>query len=217
MTKSRGIRVRRGTRLAFVENNQGRHFCGCGCGEVIPIRPEHFNVGIPRFLHGHNPPANRKPAAPRLACGCGCGELAAPGKRYVTGHNSKGRVQSPESRLKISRANAGEGHPSFGKRPANFVGRHVTADGYVLIHCPEHPFASSKCVMQHRLVLEAHMREADPESPFLTEVDGVKYLARWVEVHHVNGIKDDNRVENLVAMTKRDHAKMHAHERRQAR
>lgn len=214
MTKSRGIRVRRGTRLAFVEENQGRHFCGCGCGGVIPIRTQHFNVGIPRFLHGHNPPPNMKPPKPQMACACGCGELAAPGKRYISGHNAKGRTLSAESRRRISVAKSGERHHYFGKRPPNFVGRQVTVDGYVYVHAPEHPFAAKKMVMEHRLVLEDHLRRVEPDSPFLTEVDGVKYLARWVEVHHVNGIKDDNRVDNLVAMTKRDHAKLHAHERR---
>jgi hypothetical protein len=37
-----------------VAEQQGRHLCGCGCGQPIPIRPWHFNLGIPAYLAGHN-------------------------------------------------------------------------------------------------------------------------------------------------------------------
>lgn len=105
----------------------------------------------------------------------------------------------------------GERNHRFGSPPANFIGRTTTREGYVLVHLPEHPFAVRGNVMEHRVVLETHLREVEPSSPFLREVDGKRYLDRWVDVHHVNGVKDDNRPENLVAMSKRDHAKLHAH------
>ena len=106
MTKSRGIRVRRGTRALWSAGQQGRHFCGCGCGELILIQPSHFNAGIPVYLPGHNSrianPNPKQEPVPRKPCECGCGALAASGKRYITGHSSLGRSYSAETRRKLS-------------------------------------------------------------------------------------------------------------------
>lgn len=40
----------------WVKENQGKHFCHCGCGEEIEIKPHHHDpkVGIPKFISGHN-------------------------------------------------------------------------------------------------------------------------------------------------------------------
>lgn len=38
----------------FVKDNQDKHFCECGCGEIIIIEKRHYNSGIPKFIHGHN-------------------------------------------------------------------------------------------------------------------------------------------------------------------
>lgn len=35
---------------------QGKHLCACGCGEKIRLRPQHFNIGVPKYVHGHNTP-----------------------------------------------------------------------------------------------------------------------------------------------------------------
>jgi len=37
----------------WIEENQGKHFCQCGCGEVIPIKIHHHVRGIPKFLNFH--------------------------------------------------------------------------------------------------------------------------------------------------------------------
>lgn len=62
-------------------------------------------------------------------------------------------------------------------------GRYKTIEGYVLIYSPNHPFKnSSNRVLEHRLVME-------------------KFLGRYLKptelIHHINGIRDDNRLENL--------------------
>lgn len=62
-------------------------------------------------------------------------------------------------------------------------------DGYVLIYSPDHPFARKMSgnggkgyVLEHRLVME--------------KIIG-RYLYPDEDVNHVNGIKDDNRSDNL--------------------
>lgn len=66
-----------------------------------------------------------------------------------------------------------------------------TARGYVLVLCPNHPRArKSGYVLEHILVWEKHHKRPLPPD----------YL-----VHHLNGIKDDNRPSNLVAMRRSEH------------
>jgi hypothetical protein len=40
--------------LAWVESQQGRHACACGCGGAIPVTWRHHYRGIPEYLWGHN-------------------------------------------------------------------------------------------------------------------------------------------------------------------
>jgi 5-methylcytosine-specific restriction endonuclease McrA len=48
---------------AWVRAHQGMHTCGCGCGGIIGVRPRHHSRGIPRYVHGHQPPPPN-PAGP---------------------------------------------------------------------------------------------------------------------------------------------------------
>ena len=82
--------------------------------------------------------------------------------------------------------------------------------GYVLERCQDHPFNVNGYVMQHRLVIERQMRQEASGHPFLVMVDGIEYLRRGIEVHHVNEIKDDNRIGNLIACTSAGHKDLHA-------
>jgi hypothetical protein len=69
------------------------------------------------------------------------------------------------------------------KNPNWRGGRPWCSSGYILILSPDHPHQNCRgYVLEHRLVMEAHLgRTLLP-----TEV-----------VHHINGIVDDNRIENL--------------------
>ena len=73
----------------------------------------------------------------------------------------------------------GESHPQW-----KGMTRH---SGYIYIHIyPDHPFycmaQKGGWVAEHRLVMARHISRA---------------LLPWEVVHHINGIKDDNRIENL--------------------
>lgn len=83
-------------------------------------------------------------------------------------------------------------------------------DGYIGVHSPTHPFKDCrKYVMEHRLIMEQHLRETNPNHPALIEIDGVKYLSLEWAVHHKNGRRGDNRIENLEVMTVSKHLSFH--------
>lgn len=70
-------------------------------------------------------------------------------------------------------------------------GKSKTEKGYILVYAHGHPYATkSGYVLEHRLVMEKKLG---------------RYLLPSEKVHHVNGIKDDNRSENLQLISQLDH------------
>lgn len=74
-------------------------------------------------------------------------------------------------------------------------GRKKNKKGHVLVLRKGHPMADKMgYVMEHRLIMSEHLGR-------LLEKDEV--------VHHINGIKDDNRIENLCVMSNAEHTRLH--------
>ena len=75
-------------------------------------------------------------------------------------------------------------------------GKYTNLAGYVFIHSPNHPFADCRnYVTRSRLVMEKHLG---------------RYLKPKEISHHKNGIKNDDRIENLqLCSNQSEHVKFH--------
>lgn len=77
------------------------------------------------------------------------------------------------------------GDPQKGRRNPAFKGEKQIVRGYVYVHAPDHPSVQGKPykrVAEHRLVMERLLGRP---------------LHPWEIVHHKNGVRKDNRPENL--------------------
>lgn len=119
---------------------------------------------------------------PSGMCHCGCGERApiAQETRAKLGYK-KGEPQ----RFIFGHQNRGRSLPSRRKGVKRKTGNTVHAGGgYITEHEPHHPRAGDNgYVYQHVLIAERTLG---------------KLLPLKAVVHHINGVRDDNRPENLV-------------------
>ncbi len=82
-------------------------------------------------------------------------------------------------------------------------GKRISGNGYVEIFLPEHHRARKNgYVFEHILVVELWLK---------------RHLKPNEQVHHVNKIKTDNRIENLQVVDIAEHARLHAKERRKGK
>lgn len=79
-------------------------------------------------------------------------------------------------------------------------------NGYIWERRINHPFADKEgWVRQHRLVAEQYLLN-DENS---IEINNVKYLNPNYDVHHKDFDKHNNKVDNLIVLTRSEHQKLH--------
>lgn len=97
---------------------------------------------------------------------------------------NKGLVAKDDSRIR-----AGQNNPKWN-------GGRQRANGYVVLYLPNYLSTDKDGrIYEHRYVMEQFLGRP---------------LVRGEIVHHINGIKDDNRIENLSLETEKTHKRPHA-------
>jgi hypothetical protein len=102
------------------------------------------------------------------------------------------RTPKQSQRMTIEKGRGGSQiyKKKHGHGPCWKGGRKKNPSGYIEVWMPEHPKSSGGYVLEHRIVMERMIgRTLDK-----TEI-----------IHHKNGIRDDNRPENLTIVSRNKH------------
>lgn len=138
---------------------QKHHFCNAKC--MGKYKSENYSGANASFYGKHHPE-----------------EI----KRKIS-KSKKGKKLSETTKRKMSESHA---NVKSENNPRWKGGRVKIAEGYILIHKPEHPNSrKGGYILEHRYLMEQKIG---------------RYLKREEIVHHINGILDDNGIENLLLL-----------------
>ena len=120
----------------WVNKNQNKHLCNCGCGNYIKMERRYYHTGIPKIISGHQPGVEKDPIITEWVienqgkhfCHCGCGEEIIIERRYYSigipkyiynHHTTKGIKLSEKAKKSISEKNSGINSYMYGKKSHN--------------------------------------------------------------------------------------------------
>lgn len=117
---------------------------------------------------------------------------------------AKGIPKSKETREKLSKSHLGKKlskehrdkviktlNQGKGLRNPNWKGGFTSKEGYKYLRLLDHPNKlSNGYLAEHRYVMEQKLG---------------RYLTKWEHIHHINGVKSDNRIENLELVNAQTH------------
>jgi hypothetical protein len=112
-------------------------------------------------------------------------------------NHHKGQHFSPRTELKKGiKLSESTKQKMRGRTPWNYKGKTTNDQGYILRHAPKHPEADQHGqIREHRLIVEKHIGRT---------------LQKSEVVHHVNEVRNDNRIQNLMVFrTNTTHLRFH--------
>lgn len=157
------------------------------CGKIFKIKPSLVKRGQGKHCSNKCRGMNKRKRIKRKCKSCGreiqvklC-DIKRGGGKYCSKFCFYKTPQSKQSRRKRSLTcrgiNTGESNGMWNG------GKSKNGEGYILILQHHHPYAHAYgYVLEHRIIMENAIG---------------RFLKPTEIIHHINGIKDDNRIENL--------------------
>lgn len=130
-----------------------------------------------------------------MICSCGCGQSFEPSEytripSYIKKYGPQKYINGHNGRITTPK---GKSHPWWNG------GKKMHRSGYVYVYVPDHPYKGKYgYVFEHRLVMEKHIG---------------RYLKPSEHIHHINGVKTDNLIENLQILSNSEHSKLESNKR----
>lgn len=104
-----------------------------------------------------------------------------------------GKELSEEHRLKVIKTLSSQNQ--LGEKNLQWKGGRAKKGEYILIKNHTHPYRyKNNYVQEHRLVMEKSLG---------------RLLEPYEHIHHINGVRSDNRIENLFLTTNSTHIREH--------